>query len=157
MKPWIKPLLKMIIPIAVILILFQFGKLYGIAAIVVLLIYLGFKLRTNVYVAQANARFAKKDLPGAAEGFDKAYKASKKPAYAVSRAFVLLKNGQAQDAIQLLEDILKQSLPRTEEMNAKVNYALALWMTGKEDQALEVMEAVFADFKNTIGYGNLRP
>lgn len=155
MKTWIKPLLKIVAPIVVILLLFQIGRWYGIAALVVLFVYLGFKLRTNIFIFQANSRFAKKNLVGAAESFGNAYEASKKPSYAISRAFVQLKNGQVQDAERLLADILKQSLSHTEEMNAKVNYSLALWMLGQKEQSLELMEAVFSDFKNTVVYGNL--
>ncbi|TVY11042.1 tetratricopeptide repeat protein [Paenibacillus cremeus] len=155
MKTWIKPLLKVVIPIVVILVLFRIGKWYGMAAIAALLVYLAFKLRINMWIYKANSLFAKKDFAGAAEHFGKAYGASKKPSYAISQAFVLLKNGQVREAEQLLTEMMKLKLPRTEEMNAKINYSLALWLLGQQEQALKLMEAVFSDFKNSIGYGNL--
>ncbi|TBL73937.1 tetratricopeptide repeat protein [Paenibacillus thalictri] len=155
MKAWLKPLLKIVIPIVIVLILFQVGRWYGIAALVILLVYAGLKLRANFFVVQANSRFAKKDLIGAAESFGKAYQLSKNASYAISRAFLLLKNRQVEEAEKLLADILKQPLAHTEKMNAKINYSMALWMLGQKQQSLEWMEEVFSEFKNTIVYGNL--
>jgi tetratricopeptide (TPR) repeat protein len=155
MKAWIKPLLLTLIPLVILLILFQVNVWYGFIGVAALLSYSAYTLRPTVYSMQANARYAKKDWTGAAERFDKANRISRKPGFAVSKAFILLKDGRPEEARELLERTMQLPLTRGEEMNAKINYANALWMLGEQDQAIDIMESVQTEYKNTIVLGNL--
>ncbi|MDF2960652.1 MAG: hypothetical protein K0S39_2387 [Paenibacillus sp.] len=155
MKPWLKLLLKIVVPVILLIILFQLGTGYGLAGTAALVIFLIYRLRANYYVFQANSRYAKKDFRGTVEAYSRAYKINRSPGLAISQAFVLLKLGETEEAEKLLSQVMQRKLNRNDQMNAKINYSLALWKLGKQAEAVALLEEILPSFKNSIVYGNL--
>ncbi|TDF98811.1 tetratricopeptide repeat protein [Paenibacillus piri] len=155
MKPWLKILLQIGVPVVILIILFKLGPWYGWAGVAVLAAFVIYWLRGNYFAFQANVRYNKKDLRAAADYYGRAYKTNRNPGMAVSQAFVLLKLGENEAAESLLEQVMQRKLSRSSEINAKINYSIALWKRGKRAEAIGLMEAIVPNFKNSVVYGNL--
>jgi len=155
MKPWVKLLLKIAVPAVLLIVLFQFGKWYGIAGIAALIVFLVYRWRANYYALQANIRYGKKDLRGAVDFYGRAYKANRNPGFSISQAYVLIKLGEIEEAEKLLSQAMQRKLSRGNAMNAKINYSIVLWKLGRQSEAVEMLEAILPEFKNSVVYGNL--
>ncbi|MDQ1912784.1 tetratricopeptide repeat protein [Paenibacillus sp. GD4] len=155
MKPWLKILITIAVPVIVLILLFRWNLWVGLAGLAVLLFIIVYQLRAVYYSVQANGLYAKQDWKGAAEHFGKAYQLGKRPGFLISQAFVLLKAGEPAEAARLLEQVMSKPLNRGEDMNAKVNYALASWMLGRQEEAVRMMEDIYPSYKTSIVYGNL--
>ncbi|MFD0681369.1 MULTISPECIES: tetratricopeptide repeat protein [unclassified Paenibacillus] len=155
MKTWIKLVLQVAVPVVILFILFKLGLWYGVAGLAVIAAILIYWLRGNYFVLQANIRYGKKDLKGAYDYYGRAYKANRNSSFSISQAFILLKLGEVEQAEKLLSQVMQRKLSRNNEMTAKINYSIALWRLGKQEEAIAILEEIFPSFKNSIVYGNL--
>lgn len=72
-----------------------------------------------------------------------------------SYAYLLLKNKQVDEAITVLEALLNSNITEADKNNTKLTYSLAKWKSGKLDEAVEMLEGIYPNFKTTILYENL--
>jgi Tfp pilus assembly protein PilF len=149
-------LLKFILPLVVIIILFIYNVLLGL---VVLLLGIGFLLyrgRASLFAYIGSFVYSKGNLAGGINWFQRSYATGKaKPQTVSSYAYLLLKGGNVTDSEEILSKLIASHPDKDSDMYAKSNLALVLWKKGDLDGAIDMLENVIAEYKNTTVYGSL--
>lgn len=149
-------ILKLVIPLIVILVSFIYNTLLGFLSIVLILAYLFYNARANIYMSIANSHFNKGDMENAKKWSEKAFKT--KPdqvGLGISYGYLLIKIGDIDQAKDILFNLPQKNLSRENEMSLGLNQSIVLWKQGKEDESIELATEMYSKFKNTILYGTL--
>lgn len=156
MKILIKLLLYLLLPVAVLFFLFRTGLLPGIAGLAAYLLVLVYLLRPYLYQYLGSAEYSKGNLEKALDWFSKACGGKRaKPATLTSYGYILLKTGKIAEAEEVLNRVLSMELTTDQKMYARSNLALVLWKKGRLDEAVEMLEEVIKEYRNTTVYGSL--
>lgn len=156
MPPIIKVLLPIVAVIVVIVIAFQFHPLLGIGLIVLILGGGVYANRSVIYATRGNVAFSQGDEAKALEWLEKAYRTKRAmPQHLTGYAFLLNKTGEPERAEQVLKELLAKQLPDPVRIQVSVNLATSYWLLGRKDEACEIMEEFYPEFKNTQLYGTL--
>lgn len=149
-------LFKLVLPIVLTIILFNFSKIAGIIGIIAYIGYLVVSGRPRYYAMAGKKCYDAGDMKGAAEWFEKCYKSGNANiSLKASYAYILLKAGETDKAHEVLKPLLNVKMSSDEEITVKSNYALVLWKKNDIDGAVDVMERLLEKYKNTLVYENL--
>lgn len=148
--------IKLILPIAIVIILFITNPLLGFLGI---LLWCGYQLYSNksrIYAIQATSNYSKGNLTKSLELFKKATSSGKvAPAVTISYGYLLLKTGNIVEAEKVLTSAINSNILQDEKMMAKSNLALVLWKKDQLDDAVTLLEEVIENYKTTSIYGSL--
>lgn len=151
-----KVLLNFAVPVVAIIILLQFNKAAGLAALLLYIAYLAYTGRASVYSYIGSFNYSKGSLDGAIKWFGRSYGTGRaKPATATSYAYLLLKSGDLETSEAVLNAVISRSPGKDSEMFAKSNLALVLWKKGLLDEAIVLLEEVIVNYRNSTVYGSL--
>ena len=78
-----------------------------------------------------------------------------KHVYLEAYSVMLMRYQRFEEAMELLRRADKNAMPKADKLKLRINYAVCQWKIGKLDQAIELMESVFNDLKNSLVYGSL--
>lgn len=78
-----------------------------------------------------------------------------KHVYLEAYSVLLMRYRRFDEAMALLRRADKNAMPKQDKLKLRINYAVCQWKTGKLDQAIELLESVFNDLKNSVVYGSL--
>lgn len=149
-------LVKFVIPVIVIIILFSYNILLGLAALVLAIAFLFFRSRASLFAQIGSLKYSTGNLEEAINWFAKAYGTGKaKPSTISSYAYLLLKTGKLEESESILNKLISSHPDKDSEMLAKSNLALAYWKKGCLDDAIELLETVIKDYKTSTIYGSL--
>ncbi|TLS51541.1 tetratricopeptide repeat protein [Paenibacillus antri] len=124
--------------------------------IFVLLLAAFYALRPTWYAGRGNAELMKGNAEKALRLFEKsANLPNAKPPQAIGYAYLLMKAGDPVKAERVLEEALPKTKPGIPRMQGQLNLATALWLQGKRDEAVALLEEVHKEYKNTTVYANL--
>lgn len=144
------------LPAAAIIILFRKNFIYGIIALILYTLYGLYTGKASIFAIMGSRNYSKGNMEEAIKWFDKAYKSgSAKPMTVTSYAYLLLKCGNITEAEKILNEQMNKLLSNEEKMNVKSNLALVLWKKGQLDEAVNMLEEVFSNYKTTTIYGSL--
>ncbi|MEF3304578.1 tetratricopeptide repeat protein [Paenibacillus sp. GYB003] len=152
----VKPLILVVLIAAVLVIAFRTHWALGLGAVVVLAAGLALANRPAIYAQRGNAAYAKGDTTEALAWLEKAYRTKRMhPLQQVGYGYLLLKTGEPERAEAVLQQVASTAKNREAIMQARINLSTALWLRGRREEALGLLEDVFGEFKNTTVYGNL--
>lgn len=156
MPPIVKALLPVVVVVAVVIIAFRIHVLLGIGLIAGIIGWSVYANRAIIYATRANMAFSRGEEQAALELMEKAHKTKRAlPQHMTGYAFLLNRLGQPERAEELLQDLLKKNLPDDIRILAAVHLATSNWLQGRKDEATELLEALYPEFKNTQLYGTL--
>jgi len=78
-----------------------------------------------------------------------------KHVYLEAYSVLLMRYSRFEEAMALLRRADKNAMSKQDKLKLRVNFAVCQWKVGKLDQAIELMESVFNDLKNSLVYGSL--
>lgn len=115
------------------------------------------KLVSQTYLIKANSAYQKGNSEEALNWLEKAYKTGNAVIDTVTTyGYLLLKTGHLDHSIKIFtEELASPKLSPKDRYSIKSNYALALWKQGKLDEAINLFEEIFPNYKNTNVYGSL--
>ncbi len=151
-------MLKLLTPIAIIgllIWLFVSKPLWGVVALVVLLLYFYFSKYTDLCIAKAMRLYTLEDFDGAFRWFEKAEKRGMNGKQRITYAYYLMREGRVEKAETILNNLLAFKLSPELKLPAKSNHAVLLMKTGRIDEAKEELEEIFEQYRNSNVYGSL--
>ncbi len=149
-------LVKFLIPLIVIILLFSYNALLGLAAILLAIALLLYRNRPSLFAYMGGMKYSRGSLEEAINWFEKAYRTGKaKPATTSSYAYLLLKNGILDESEAILNKLISSHPDKDSEMLAKSNLALVYWKKGCLDDAVALLETVIQEYKTSTIYGSL--
>lgn len=150
-------LLLIVVGIAAVFIFaFRVHVLLGIGLIILTIAAMVYLTRSNIYALRGSARFAKGEKVEALVWFKKAYHS--KPCSEknqIGYGYLLLRSGDLVVAEQVFNQLLNTTKSRETRLQSHCNLATSLWLQGKKNEAVALLEEVYADYKNSLVYGNL--
>ncbi|WP_159881008.1 tetratricopeptide repeat protein [Paenibacillus puerhi] len=156
MPPIVKTLLQVAAVVIVIVYLFKLHWALGTGVVVLLLGLFVFLNRSALYAQRGNMAYMKGDQEKALELLEKANRMKRvAPQHRIGYGYLLLKAGRPEEAEQVFQDVQRSAVPREVMMQARINLSTAYWLQGRRSDALELMEEVMDEYKNTLAYGNL--
>ena len=152
----LKFLVKFVLPVIVLIILFSYNVLIGLAAMLLAIAFLLYKGRASLFANIGSMKYSRGNLEEAVNWFAKAYGTGKaKPSTTSSYAYLLLKNGKLDESETILNKLIGSHPDKDSEMLAKSNLALVYWKKGCLDDAISLLETVINDYKTSTIYGSL--
>lgn len=140
--------------LAVVFISLYGGLLPGIIASAIIIIYWIYKFIPSVYMSLGNFYYHK-DNSKMFDFYEKAYQTGRLNAeQKLYYAYIAMREGRMEKAERLFNAILSYKQQPDLMARARLNYALFLWKSGNLDEALELTEKVFKDYKSSVSYGN---
>lgn len=153
---FIKALLKFLIPLIIIIILFNSNTFWGLLGLVVYFLYIILSNKITLFTTLASTNYAKGNLEKAFIWYEKAYNSGKmQPMQIASYAYIRLKAGYVDSAESLLSKCLQAKLSDDGSNQIKSIQALVLWKRQKLDEAIGILEEVMKQYKTTSIYGSL--
>mgnify|MGYP000126449852 FL=1 len=149
--------IRIIVPIAVIIISFYIHPLLGTAVILVSIGLLFYFNRYQVYALKGRQYYANNDMEKAIIYFRKAMSAKKpSPDIVISYGYLLLKNGDPDNAEKVIDNLInRKDTPDDKKEIARALKALIIWKKGDIDKAIETLEDVLKKVETTNIYGSL--
>lgn len=153
----VKELGKIAVFLAVIMIAFNVHWALGALIVVLIFGYFVYANRSTLYATRGNAAYKKGDMDKALLMMDKAYKMRLVlPQYQIGYGNLLLRTGKLEQAEQVFEEVLPRVKVRGEDwMKLKGHMATTYWLQDKRTEAIDLLEEIFKEIKNTMLYGNL--
>lgn len=150
-------LLKFVLPLIAFIMFLAFFKPFAAAFFAALYIaYMLYSARASIFAILGNITYGRGEMQKSAEWFKKAYMTGKaRPNTIISYAYLLLKQGNIDESEKILAGFLNSKPDFDAEMLAKSNLALVLWKKDRLDDAINMLEEVFAQYKTTVIYGSL--
>lgn len=145
-----------LLPLTAIIILFRLGILFGILGIIAYFALVWFLFKPSYYRYQGTAAYSKGDIDTALVFFKMAVDTKRASHNTItSYGYLLLKAGRVEEAEAVLEKELAAKRSREEMLHTKSNLALVIWKKGDLDAAINMMEEIMKEYKNTSIYGSL--
>ncbi len=155
-KVLFRALLFFVLPILVIILLFNVNTYLGILGI---LAYIAMIIVTNltlIYCNKGRIEYAKGNLEEAAKWYKKAAKGKNVDANVITNyGFILFKSGKVEEAEKIFNSVINKSKTSDEKNLAKANLALVTWKKGNLDEAISMMKEVTKNYKTTSIYASL--
>jgi len=153
---FLKALVYIILPVALIIYLFSYIAIFGIAAVIAYVGYILYTVRAGIFTSLGSINYSKGRIEKALAWFDKAYKSGRaKPMSMVSYAYLLLKTGNIEESESILNTLIRSKLDENDKLHVKSNLALVLWKKGELDNAITMLQEAFEKLKTSITYGSL--
>jgi len=148
-------LIKLLLPVVIAFFAFKYGGiLIGFASIILMFLYLILKNRTEISILRAKYNYLK-DNEKMFEILEKTYRSGRmKPDHKIYYGYMCMREGRLDQAERLFNAALALQKDKDILARGKTNMALLLWKQGKIDEAVEMMEEVYKDYKSSVIYGN---
>lgn len=152
----INKFLVIILPLVIAWFAFSVGGFkWGAITSLLLIIFTVIKFLPDIFVYIAMFNY-KKDNAKTFKFLEKAYLTGKlKPNYILYYSYICLKEGNLDKAERLLNAVFAHKRTNDIYNSAKINLSLLLWKQGDLDKAIETLEEVGKEFKNTVYFGNM--
>lgn len=151
-----KPLLFLAAGLLLLYILFRIHFLLLFIAIVLLLVFSFIKNRSNLMMYKGNRFYEQGQTEQALVWFKKAAEYRYSNFYQRNvYGYMLLRAGHVEEAEQVFEKLLQENLDRINKRSVHLNMGLVRWKQGRIAEAVERIENVYEDYRNTIVYGSL--
>ncbi len=156
MEDFKKKIIKIILYLIILVVLFIYNKSLAMLVIALLIIYLVYKKRLDLFKFIGSIKYAKGKTKESLKWFEKAYNnGDTKDKTIILYAYMLLRTGNIDKAEEIFINLLEKDIDKDIEMLAKSNLALVIWKRGKLDEAISLLQKVHGDFKTTTIYGSL--
>ena len=156
MRSFNKVLTNLILPILILFMAFKFNVLLGWLLILGFVLYAAFKSRGDIYAYIGNLKYMRGNEKGAIKWIGHAAKFKNcQPRVLTAYSFLLLKNGDREAAEKYLEIVINSKASIDEKQNARVTMAIVEWKKGRLYYAINALEDIYRDFKNTNLYSYL--
>lgn len=143
--------------IILIVIAFKFNVLLGLGITALIMAYAVYALTPNFYVIKANKAYQIGDFEESKRWYKKAYDTNRaKLNIKISYAYILLRTGDADEAEDVLNRIIRTKGVKPEQKNkAKQQRCMVYYKQGRLEEALEEAYEIFdnGNYKNTTLYG----
>ncbi len=140
----------------VLMFAFSYNKILGVLVVLAAGIFFFMRHKVDFYEIMSNIAYKKGDMDKCLEWLKKAYMTKgAKTRVKVLYGYLLLKTEKVEESEAILKPLTELEQSSDDVLAAKSNYALVLWKKGKLDEAVELLEEVFAHEKTTIVYGSL--
>lgn len=137
-------------------IAFSTHILLGLAAIALLIGYLIYGKRDAVLLRKGLTESQQGNLETGLQYVKKAYELSpNNPAIAINYGYLILKSGNIDKAGEILEQARSQHAGGKLSNNIDMSLALVRWKQDRLQEAIEMLEQVYAQIKTTTLYGSL--
>lgn len=148
-------LLLLVGMIALVIWAFATNILFGVVALAAVLIYYYFKRYATLCFMIAMRCYGQEDINGCFRWFSRAEKRGMSINQKISYAYYLMREGRVERAEAVLNAIL--AFPQKPEVKytAKSNHAILMLKTGRIQEALEELEEIFPNYRNSTIYGSL--
>jgi len=133
---------------------FTVNLFVGIAAVILLVIYLYFKWLPGFCVAKARNVYPK-DPEKALKLFERAEQFRMNIGQMRVYAYYLLREGKVEKSEEIYKKLLRAGLKPELRLAIRADYAVLLLKTGRHDEAIAELEDVTVHFTNTTTYGTL--
>lgn len=147
-----------LVGILIVVIAFRFNLFLGIAVLLALLAYLIYSNIPTFYMTKGNKAYQAGDEDEALAWYKKAYDTGKTNIkFKSSYAYLLLRNGKADEAEAILDPIIRvKSLEPAKKNMAKQQRCMVYYKQGRTQEAVEeAMEMYESGYKTTNLYGML--
>jgi len=156
MPPIVKVLLPVVVVVVLIIIAFHVHVLLGIGLIVAIIAWGVYANRAIIYATRGNMAFSRGDEAAALAYMEKAYQTKRAmPQHLSGYAFLLNRKGKPEESERILKEVLSKQLPDPVRIQISVNLSTAYYLQGKKEEACELLEKFYPEFKNTQLYGTL--
>ena len=156
MPPIVKALLPVVVVVVLIVIAFNVHTLLGIGLIVAIIGWGVYANRAIIHATRGNMAYSRGDEDAALAYMEKAYRTKRAmPQHLSGYAFLLNRKGKPEEAERILKEVLSKQLPDPVRIQVSVNLATAYYLQGKKEEACELLEQFYPEFKNTQLYGTL--
>jgi tetratricopeptide (TPR) repeat protein len=153
---FVRALVTFILPLILIIILFNINILLGLLSLISYLLYTFYSSRAGIFTAIGSANFGKGNNEKAMLWLEKAYQTGKmSPTSIASYAYIQLKIGLIDNSENLLKKALQLKISDEYTNQVKSILALVYWKRQRLDEAIELLEEVMKNFKTTNIYGSL--
>lgn len=129
-----------------------------IVSVVILLLsaYIYYISRAGWFAQRGNTAYAQGRMEQALSFYKKAYYCRNCPQkHQLGYGYLLMRTGNPDQAEEIFQHILQKAKRRDVRQQSQCNLATVYWLQGKKAQAIALLEEVFAQYKNTMVYGNL--
>ncbi len=124
--------------------------------VIIVLAVLGWVKWASICAFMGNLKYQKGQVMSAFAWFDKAEKRGMSANQKITYAYYLLREGNVEKSEVLMQDVIASATQNPQLRNlAKANYATLLIRTDRVAEAIEILEEILPDFKNTTVYGSL--
>ncbi|CAM3785783.1 tetratricopeptide repeat protein [Marinicrinis lubricantis] len=149
-------LLRIAVPVILIIIAFQFNTWAGWGLLVVYVLVTVYMSRSRWYAARGNMEYTKGNKELALQYFRKAAADPNASSQMIcSLGYLLLTQGHWEEAEETIKKARKKAKDRQDVLNAELNLSLVLWKKGEHQEAIELLQKLDNEYKNTVVYGNL--
>lgn len=156
MRGMSKFLLSLIIPLLIIYEAFVINILLGLIVVLGFILYQCYKIRDEFFAFLGNKRYIEGKDEECYKWLKKAFDTKKStPKVTNAYGFILLKLGYIEEAEKVLTELADKKLTKNESMRVKANQALVVWKKGNIFRAIQMLEEIYTDFKNTNVYAYL--
>jgi tetratricopeptide (TPR) repeat protein len=147
---------KWLLPLVLVIIAFNVNVWLGLLVIFIAAAAAFLLNRSGYYAYRANLAYSRGQKEEALKWFERAVAYENAPPFArISYGYLLLRNGQTEQAEQQFKKALAMNLPREAKRSAELNMALVKWKKGQLQEAIRDLEQVYEDYKTTALYGTL--
>lgn len=147
---------KWLLPLVLVIIAFNVNVWLGLFVIFIAVAAAFLLNRSGYYAYRANLAYSRGQKEEALKWFERAVAYENAPPFArISYGYLLLRNGQTEQAEQQFKKALAMNLPREAKRSAELNMALVKWKKGQLQEAIRDLEQVYEDYKTTALYGTL--
>jgi tetratricopeptide (TPR) repeat protein len=146
-------IINFILPIVVLYFVFRINSLLGWLLVLIFILYSTFKSRSDIYAHIGNNAYMKGNEEKAFIWIKKAATLKEsKVKFKIGYAFLLVKRDQIEAAEKIINEILNSSATKDDKFNARVTLSLVEWKKGRLYYAINILEDVYSNFKNTNLY-----
>jgi tetratricopeptide (TPR) repeat protein len=151
-----KIVLNFVLPIVVLFLAFTFNFILGIIVVILFLAYMLFRSRSEIYANIGNVQYMKGKEDSAYNWIGKATETKDcRPNVMTAYAFLKLKRNEIEDAERLLNKVIDSSALLNDKNKAKTTMALVDWKKGRLYFAINNLEKIYDEYKNTNLYSYL--
>jgi tetratricopeptide (TPR) repeat protein len=151
-----KFVINFVLPIVVLFLAFRVSYILAIILIVGFILYGLFRSRSDIYANIGNVQYMKGKEDIAYKWMGRAVKVKdSKPNYKIAYALLKLKNDEIDEAERLLQNVVDSNAAADDKNKAKTTMGLVHWKKGRLYFAINSLEQIYADYKNTVLYGYL--
>lgn len=148
--------IKIVLPIVVLWILFTYNMLLGLTVLLLGIAFLIYRSRASLLAYIGSIKYSRGSLEDGIKWFKRSYNTGKaKPKTVTSYAYLLLKSGKLAESERILTELIASHPNKDSDMYAKSNLALVLWKKDELDKAIEMLEEVIKEYRNSTIYGSL--
>ncbi|OPJ60376.1 tetratricopeptide repeat protein [Clostridium oryzae] len=148
--------LKFIIPVFILYLIFRINMIVGLLLIAAILVFSLLHYRYLIYYIKASKYYTAGKYTEAMIYFKKASDIGSCPDdIRHSYAFLLLKNKYLDEAEEMLNKMKQKKLKENVKYSVEMTSALVKWKKGNLNEAVDILEQVYKEFKCTTLYENL--